>query len=125
MHQNGADASSRQADGAEVGVHRLLVDDVAVLPIFLIIHDERHGGGSCKDSCIAGGLEQSLALPKTNVADTKLHSAGRAVPRWERTFADTQKKGGRHDYKVCRRCLARRGVRVVTSGRRKVNGLYR
>jgi hypothetical protein len=74
------------------------VDDVAALPILLIIHNERHQGGGCKESYIAGGREQSLALPKTNVADTKLHSAGRAVPKWERILADSQKKVKRHDY---------------------------
>ena len=66
-----------------------------------------------------------MALPKTNVADTILHSAGCGVPRWERIFADTQKKAKRHDGKVCRRCLVRRGFRVVTSGSCKVNGVYR
>ena len=75
FRHNGADASGRQAYGAGVGVHRLLVDDVALLPILLIIHDERHQGGGCDDSCIAVGRQQSLALPKTKVADTKLHSA--------------------------------------------------
>jgi hypothetical protein len=46
------------------------------------------------------------------------------MPRWERTFADTQKKVKRYDYKVCRCGLARRGVQVVTGGRRKVNCVY-
>jgi hypothetical protein len=125
LRHNGTDAGGRRADGAEVGMHSFLVDDVAALPILLIIHDERHRGGGCEDSCIAGGREQSLALPKTNVADTKLHSAGRAVPRWERILADSQKKVKGHDYKVCRCGLAGRGVRVITSGRRSVNGVYR
>jgi hypothetical protein len=89
MRHNGADASGRRAYGAEVGIHGLLLNDVASLPILLIIHDERQQGGGCKDSSIAVGREQSLALPKTNVADTKLHSAGCAVPRWERVFTDT------------------------------------
>ncbi len=81
--------------------------------------------GGCKDTCIAGGREQSLALPKTNVADTKLHSPCRAVPWWERILADAHKKVKRHDYKVSHCGLARRGVRVITSGCRKVNGVYR
>jgi hypothetical protein len=98
LHHNSAGASGHGADGAEVGVHRFLVDDVATLPIFLIFHDERHRGGGCQDSCIVGGREQNLAFPETNVADTKLHSAGRAVTRWERIFADTQKKVIIHDY---------------------------
>jgi hypothetical protein len=59
---------------------------------------ERHRGGGCEDSCKANGREQSLALPKTNVADTTVHSAGRAVPRWERICADAQKEVKRHDY---------------------------
>jgi hypothetical protein len=74
---------------------------------------------------IAGGREQSLALPKTDVSDTKLYSACCVVPRRELILADAQKKVKRHDYKVCRRGLARRGVRVITSGRGKVNGVYR
>ena len=81
-----------RADGAEVGIHSFLVDDVAALPILLIIHYERHRGGGCKDSFIAGGREQSLALPKTDVTDTKLHSAYCAVPWWEHILADAQKK---------------------------------
>jgi hypothetical protein len=35
LRHNGADASGRRAGGAEVGVHRLLVDDVALLSILL------------------------------------------------------------------------------------------
>ncbi len=58
LGHNGTDASGRQADGAEVGIHNSLVDDVAALPIFLIIHYERHRGGGCEESCIAGGREQ-------------------------------------------------------------------
>jgi hypothetical protein len=84
LRHNGADVRGRPAYGADVGVHRLLVDDVAALPILLIIHYERHRGGGCEDCCIAAGQEQSLALPKTNVEDTKLHSV---VPRWERILA--------------------------------------
>ncbi len=76
LRHNGADDSSRRTDGAEVGIYSFLVHDVAALLILLIIHNERHRGGGC----IAGGREQSSALPKTNVADTKLHSACRAVP---------------------------------------------
>jgi hypothetical protein len=55
LRHNGADNSGRRADGAEVGIHCFLVDDVAALPILLIIHDERHRGGDCEDSCSAGG----------------------------------------------------------------------
>ena len=106
MRHNGTDASGRRADGAEVGIHSFLVDIVAALPILLIIHYERHQGGGCEESCITDGREQNLALPKTNVADTKLHSAGRAMPRWERILADAQKKVKRHDYKVFRCGLA-------------------
>jgi hypothetical protein len=40
------------------------------------------------------------------------------VPRWERVLADAQEKVKRHDYKVCRCGLARRGARIITSGRR-------
>jgi hypothetical protein len=47
------------------------------------------------------------------------------MPRWERILADAQKKVKRHDYKVCRCGLAGRGIRVITSGRRLVNGVYR
>jgi hypothetical protein len=61
LRHNGADNSGRRADWAEVGIHSFLVDDVAALPIILIIHYERRRGGGCKDSCIAGGREQSLA----------------------------------------------------------------
>jgi hypothetical protein len=63
-----------------------------MLPIVLIIHYECHRGGSCEDGCIAGGREQSLASPKTDVANTKLHSAGCAVPRRKRILVDAQKK---------------------------------
>ncbi len=55
LRHNGADASDRRVDGAEVEIHSFLVDDIAALPILLIIHYERHRGGGCKDSCIAGG----------------------------------------------------------------------
>ena len=65
-----------------------------------------------------------MALPKANVADTKLNSAGRAVPRGGGIFADTQKKVKCHDYKVCRCGLARQGIRIITSGCCKVNGVY-
>ena len=47
------------------------------------------------------------------------------MPRWERILADAQKKVKRHDYRVCRCGLAGRGIRVITSGRRLVNGVYR
>ena len=70
----------------------MLVDDVAALPVFFVIHDERHQGGGCEDGCVAGGQEQGLALPKMNVADTKLHSATRAMLRWERISADPQQE---------------------------------
>ena len=79
LRHNCADNSGRRADGAEVGIHRFLVDDVAALPILLIIHDERHRGGGCKDGCVASGRKQSLALPETDVADAKLHRARRAM----------------------------------------------
>jgi hypothetical protein len=47
------------------------------------------------------------------------------VPRWEPIFADTQKKVKHHDYKVCRCGLARQGLRFITSGHCKVNGVDR
>jgi hypothetical protein len=40
-------------------------------------------------------------------------------------IADAQRKVKWHDYKVCRSGLAKRGVKVITSGRHKVNGVYR
>ena len=88
LRHNGTDAGGGRADGAEVGMHSFLVDDVAALPILLIIHDERQRGGGCEDSCIAGGLEQSLALPKPDVADSKLHSTSGAMLRRERILAN-------------------------------------
>ncbi len=44
LRHNGTDASGRQADGAEVGIYSFWVDDVAVLPILLIIHYEWFNG---------------------------------------------------------------------------------
>ena len=73
--------------------------DVAASPVFLEIHDERHRGGGCEDGCedccVAGGREQGLALPKMNVADTKLHSASRKMLRW-----DPQQEIKRYNYEV-------------------------
>jgi hypothetical protein len=78
LRHNGADASGRRADGAEVGNHSFLVDDVAALSILLIIHYERHRGGGCEESCIAGGRAGAKFGPaKKNVADTKLHGVYR------------------------------------------------
>ncbi len=64
-------------------------------------------------------------MPKTNVADTKLHSVGCAVLRWELILADAQQKVKGHDYKLCRCGLARQGIRVISSSRRKVNDVFR
>ena len=66
-----------------------------------------------------------MALPKPDLADSKLHSTSAAMLRRERILADTQEKVKRDDYKVCGRRFARRGVRVVTSGRCNVNRVYR
>ncbi len=45
--------------------------------------------------------------------------------RWERILADAQQKVKRHDYKLCRNGLARQGIRVISSSRRKVNDVFR
>ena len=59
-------------DCTKIAVNRFLVDDVATMPIFL------------KDSCIAAGRKQSLALPKPDVTDSKLYNTSGAMLRRER-----------------------------------------
>ena len=88
LRHNGANTGGCRAYWTKIAVHCFLVNDVATLPIFLIIHDERHRGGGCEDSCIAGGQKQSLALPKTDVADSNLHSTSGAMLQRERIPAN-------------------------------------
>ena len=118
LRHDGAHARGRGAYRAKIGVHRFLVDDIAALPILLIIHDERHRGGGCEDGWVAGKRQQGLALPKTDIAESELHSAGGTMLRREGIFANTQKKRKRHDYQVCRSRLAGRGGWVITGSRR-------
>jgi hypothetical protein len=88
MRYYGANAGGCRAYWTKIAVHCFLVNDVAAMPIFLTIHDERHRGGGCEENCIAGGQKQSLALPKPDVADSKLHSTSGAMFRRERILAN-------------------------------------
>jgi hypothetical protein len=62
------------------------MDNVTALPILLVIHCERDRGGCCKDGCFAIQREQRLALPKPDVAESKLDSSRRAVFWGESVF---------------------------------------
>ncbi|KAI2508443.1 hypothetical protein MHU86_5970 [Fragilaria crotonensis] len=76
---NGADASRCRSDGAEVGVYGFLVDDIATLPIFwLSMMSVTEEAAVRIAASLVGG---SKVWPcQTNIADTKLHSAGRGAP---------------------------------------------
>jgi hypothetical protein len=101
------------------------MDDVTALPILLVVHDERHRGGSCEDGCIACRREQRSALPKTNIADAKLYRTGGAVLRRERSIlADPQEEIKRHNDQVGCSRLAGRGGGVVTCGSRNAYNMY-
>ena len=73
------------------------MDDVAALPILLIIHSERHRGGGCKDRCIASKREERLALPKTDVTDPELDCASGTVFGREGILPDTEQKEKRYN----------------------------
>ena len=84
---DGTDQGRNRAYWTKVGTTRLLMDGVTALSILLVIHRQRHRGGSCEGCWIAMGREQRLALPETYITDSKLDCAGDYPVMWACVFA--------------------------------------